>query len=168
MFKDENAKIRNAVLKAVEGVNDETLNRKPSADEWSPMQILDHLQLMETMIARSLAKQLASGKYEKAVKKPIQLTVSRVVKVEAPHYVVPSAEFIPLEDMKKRLEASRALLHKVYDGAAAEALEGKSMPHPVFGKVPLIQWFPFIGLHEKRHLKQLKRTLEKLETAKVE
>ena len=167
MFKEENGKIRNEVLKAVEGWPDEALNQKPSAEEWSPMQILDHLQLMEAVVAKNIAKQLASGKSEKAVKKPIGLTVSRMVKVDAPAHVVPSDNFISLADMKKRLEDSTALLHQVYDGTTPEVLEKKSMAHPVFGKVPLIQWFPFVGLHEKRHLKQLEKTLDKLKSEKV-
>lgn len=167
MFKEENAKIRKAVLQAVEGWPDEVLNTKPSADEWSPMQILDHLQLMEGVVAKNVARQLESEKSEKAVKKPIQLTVSRMIKVDAPKHVVPSEEFISLADMKKRLEDSTAFLHQVYDGTTIEELENKSLPHPVFGKVPLIQWFPFVGLHEKRHLKQLEKTLDKLKSEKT-
>ncbi|MGI2326661.1 DinB family protein [Planococcus sp. YIM B11945] len=162
VFKEDNAKIREEVLNAVEGRPDEFLNRKPSEDAWSPMQILDHLQLMETMIAKNVSKHLASDKQEKASKKPIQLTVSRMVKVDAPKHVVPSTEFIALEDMKKRLADSHALLLQVYDSTTEEALEQNSMPHPVFGKVPLTQWFPFVGLHEKRHLKQLQKTLKQL------
>lgn len=165
MFKEENAKVRKAVLAEVEGLSDELLNQKPSAEEWSPIQILDHLQLMETVIAKNVAKQLENSQSEKAIKKPIQLTVSRVIKVDAPKHVVPTNEFVTLEDMKKRLEASSALLGSVYAEASKDELEMKSMPHPVFGKVPLIQWFPFVGLHEKRHLKQLEKTLEKLQAS---
>lgn len=163
MYKEDNRKIRSAVLSAVNGLPDELLNTKPSEEEWSPMQILDHLQLMESAIANNVAKQLAKSGSEKVRKKPIQLTVSRLIKVDAPEHVVPTTDFVPLEEMKKRLETSDALLDSIYDGASKEALETKSMPHPVFGKVPLIQWFPFVGLHEKRHLKQLEKTLEKLQ-----
>ncbi|PSL41079.1 DinB family protein [Planomicrobium soli] len=162
MFKNENDRIRQAVLDAVEGKPDELLNRKPSEDAWSPIQILDHLQLMETMIAKNISKQLASEKNEKVLKKPIALTVSRLIKVDAPRHVIPTEEFVALEEMKKRLTASRTFLYSVYDGASKETLEQKSMPHPVFGKVPLSQWFPFVGLHEKRHLKQLEKTLKRL------
>lgn len=162
MYKEDNAKIREDVLKTVEGLPDDLLNTKPEADEWSPMQILDHLQLMETAIAKNISRQLAKETSEKAVKKPIQLSVSRMVKVDAPEHVVPTNEFVPLEDMKKKLAESRLLLDAVYDGTTPEVLEQKSMPHPVFGKVPLVQWFPFVGLHEKRHLKQLEKTLKKI------
>ncbi|TWT26075.1 DinB family protein [Planomicrobium sp. CPCC 101110] len=162
MFKEENARIRKAVLDAVEGKPDSLLNKKPSPDAWSPMQILDHLQLMETTIARNISKQLASEKSEKAIRKPIGLTTSRIVKVDAPQHIVPGEEFISLEEMKNLLAASRTYLNGVYDGASKEILHQKSMLHPVFGKVPLEQWFPFVGLHEKRHLKQLVKTLKQL------
>ncbi|TWT09205.1 DinB family protein [Planomicrobium sp. CPCC 101079] len=162
MFKEENDRIRKAVLNAVEGKPDSLLNQKPSPGAWTPIQILDHLQLMETAIAKSISKQLASETAEKASKKPIGLTVSRMIKVDAPKHVVPGEEFISLEEMKKRLAASRIFLNGVYDGAEKEMLDQKSMPHPVFGKVPLSQWFPFVGLHEKRHLKQLEKTLKQL------
>lgn len=162
MYKEDNAKIREEILKAVEELPDDLLNTKPAADEWSPMQILDHLQLMETVIATNISKQLAKEKSEKVAKKPIQLSVSRMVKVEAPVYVIPTNEFTPLEEMKKKLAESRLLLDAVYDGTTPDILEQKSMPHPVFGKVPLVQWFPFVGLHEKRHLKQLEKTLKKI------
>lgn len=163
MYKEENAKVRTAVLNAVEGISDEVLNTKPSPEVWSPMQILDHLQLMESVVAKNIRKELAKSESEKVRKKPIQLTVSRLIKVDAPKYVVPTNGFVSLEEMKKRLEASTALLDQVYRDAPEDALEAKSLPHPVFGKVPLIQWFPFVGLHEKRHLKQLEKTLEKLQ-----
>ena len=163
MFKEDNAKIRNQILQAVEGLSDEKLNRKPTAEEWSPMQILDHLQLMETTVAKGVSRELKKETSEKALKKPIAMTVSRAFKVNAPKHVVPTGEFVPLEEMKERLNASHNFLYEVYDRATPEQLKEKSMPHPVFGKVPLIQWFPFVGLHEKRHFKQLEETLSKLD-----
>ena len=162
MFKEDNAKIRSQVLQAVEGMTDEKLNEKPSAEEWSPIQILDHLQLMENSIAKGISYELTKETSERALKKPIALTVSRSFKVKAPKHVVPTDEFVTLQEMKERLNASHNFLYEVYDRATPEQLKQKSMDHPVFGKVPLIQWFPFVGLHEKRHFKQLEETLSKL------
>ncbi|EGA90182.1 hypothetical protein GPDM_06540 [Planococcus donghaensis MPA1U2] len=163
MFNEENAKIRNQVLQAVEGMTDETLNLKPSETEWSPIQILDHLQLMEKIVAKGVSQELQKEESKKAIKKPIALTVSRSFKVEAPSHVTPTTEFVTLEEMKARLNASHNLLYEVYAQASREQLEKKSMNHPVFGKVPLVQWFPFVGLHEKRHFKQLQETLRKMD-----
>ena len=163
MFKEDNAKIRNQILQAVEGMTDEQLNQKPSPEEWSPIQILDHLQLMEQTIAKGVSHELKKETSEKALKKPIALTVSRSFKVAAPKHVVPTDEFVTLKEMKERLNASHNFLYEVYGRATSEQLKQKSMAHPVFGKVPLVQWFPFVGLHEKRHFKQLEKTLSKID-----
>ncbi|HSJ39270.1 MAG TPA: DinB family protein [Planococcus sp. (in: firmicutes)] len=162
MFKEDNEKIRNRILETAEGFSDEQLNHKPAQGKWSVMQILDHLQLMENVIARNIAKELERETSKKAMKKPIQITVSRAIKVDAPSYTQPSDDFVNLSAMKVKLEASRTRLNQIYDNASEEALKSKSLPHPVFGKVPLIQWFPFVGLHEKRHLKQLESLLSKI------
>ncbi|MCM3611182.1 DinB family protein [Planococcus sp. MERTA32b] len=163
MHKEENEAIRRRIFNAVEGMSDEKLNEKPAEGKWSPMQILDHLQLMENVIARNISKELERETSKKAVKKPIQLTVSRAIKVDAPSYTVPSDDFIKLDEMKGRLKKSREYLNAVYDNASEEPLKSKSLPHPVFGNVPLVQWFPFVGLHEKRHLKQLEETLREID-----
>ena len=162
MFKEDNEKIRNRILEIADGLRDEQLNQKPADGEWSAMQILDHLQLMENVIARNIAKELKRETSKKAMKRPIQVTVSRAFKVKAPSYTQPSEDFIGLAEMKERLAKSRMELNNVYDNADSVKLTEKSMPHPVFGNVPLVQWFPFVGLHEKRHLKQLESTLSKL------
>lgn len=168
MFKQEIEKTRQQILDLVRNVPDENLNRKPSMDEWSPIQILQHLYLMEQNVASKIAEKIKSEKSIKAGKKPIRLTTVRVMKVEAPKYLLPGEEFISYQEMEKRLASSRKLLYSVYDSAPEELLEQKSMPHPVFGNMPLVQWFSFIGLHEKRHLKQLKKTLSKINDVKKE
>ncbi|KHL95509.1 hypothetical protein QW71_12445 [Paenibacillus sp. IHB B 3415] len=33
-------------------------------------------------------------------------------------------------------------------------------PHPVFGPMDVAQWVDFIGIHEERHLAQLKEALD--------
>lgn len=163
MYKEENEAIRRRIFNVMEGLSDEKLNEKPAEGKWSPMQILDHLQLMENVIAKNISKELERDASKKAVKKPIQLTVSRAIKVDAPSFTVPSEDYIRLDEMKEKLRASRERLNNVYDNASKDSLKSKSLPHPVFGNVPLEQWFPFVGLHEKRHFKQLENTLREID-----
>ncbi len=166
MQNEETARIRHMILKKVEGIDDDTLNQKPSPDAWSPMQILDHLYKMETTIAKGVSRSIEKNERKKAIKKPIQVSVSRKVKVEAPEHTVPSDEFISLDDMKKKLNSSRNRLYEAYAGVDESMLKENSLPHPVFGDVPLIQWFPFVGYHEKRHMLQLEETLSKVNAKK--
>ncbi len=163
---EENARIRHTILKKVESFDDQALNEKPSPGEWSAMQILDHLYKMEQTITAGVAKTAEKNQQKKALKKPIQVSVNRKVKVEAPDHTVPEETFITLAEMKEKLNESRNRLYEVYARTDDETLQNNSMPHPVFGDVPLVQWFPFIGYHEKRHLAQLEETLRKIDEKK--
>lgn len=162
MFLDDNNKIRRELLQEVEGLTDEQFNKMPSDGGWSPKQIFEHLVRMETVIATNIAREIKNPDSLKVKKKPITFTTNRLVKVEAPGYVAPTDAFKSKNEIKKELHDSRLYLLNVYESTTKDVLQEKSFKHPVFGYIPLIQWFPFVGLHEKRHLKQLKKTIKML------
>jgi len=162
MFLEDNNEIRKELLTEVEGLTDEQFNKTPSNGGWSPKQIFEHLVRMETVVATNIAREIKNPDSLKVKKKPITITTNRIVKVKAPGYFAPSDEFKSKNEMKKELHDSRLFLLNVYESTTKEVLQDKSFKHPIFGYVPLIQWFPFIGLHEKRHLKQLKKTIKML------
>ena len=157
-----NTKIREEVLQSVSGLSDEQLNEQIERAEWSIMQVLDHLYLMEKSITHTISNQLANGEHKTVKEKPIQLTTNRSTKVEAPSFVIPSTDFITLKDMTEKLSQSRNTLIDVIDTADKTLLEQRAYPHPGFGEMNLKQWIPFIGLHEKRHLAQIEELKEKL------
>lgn len=162
MFLEKNNEIRKDLFQTIEGLTDEQFNKTPTNGGWSPKQIFEHLVRMETVIGTNIARELKNPESPKARKKPIQLTTSRLIKVEAPGYTEPSDEFKSKQEMKKEIHDSRLFLLDVYESSNKELFKNKSFKHPIFGQVPLIQWFPFVGLHEKRHLKQLKKTIKNL------
>ena len=162
MFLEDNNEIRKELFHTVEGLTDEQFNQKPANDGWSPKQIFEHLVRMETVIATNIARELKNPDSPKARKKPIGLSTNRLIKVEAPGYTTPTEDYKTKMEMQKELHESRLFLLDVYESSTKTIFKEKSFKHPIFGQVPLIQWFPFVGLHEKRHLKQLKKTIEKL------
>ncbi|MBO0603430.1 DinB family protein [Sporosarcina sp. E16_3] len=156
----KNTVIRKELYQSIEELTDEQFNRIPSNGGWSPKQIFEHLVRMETVIATNIAQELKNPDSPKSIKKPIALSTIRMIKVEAPGYTAPTKEYKSKIEMKNALYDSRLFLLDVYESSTKEVLREKSFKHPIFGQVPLIQWFPFVGLHEKRHLKQLKQTIE--------
>lgn len=162
MFLEENNKIRKEVILEIDHLSDQQFNVSPSDGEWSPKQIVEHLVKMETVIATSIAKELKKSDSIKAMKKPILLSTSRIFKVEAPGYTRPNSDFKSIIDMKRELQESRLFLLTVYESSTQDVFRKKSFKHPLFGRIPLIQWFQFVGLHEKRHLKQLRKTIKML------
>ncbi|MEK5070926.1 DinB family protein [Sporosarcina sp. FSL K6-1508] len=160
MILGKNMVIRKELFQTIEGLTDDQFNKKPSNGGWSPKQIFEHLVRMETVIATNIAEELKNPDSPKSMSKPIVLSTNRLVKVEAPVYTAPTEEYKSKLEMKKELYDSRLFLLDVYELSTKDVLREKSFKHPIFGQVPLIQWFPFVGLHEKRHLKQLKKTIE--------
>ncbi|NHM30897.1 DinB family protein [Neobacillus terrae] len=159
---EENNKIRQEILISVRGLSDEQLNEQLEEDRWSIMQVLDHLYLMEQVITQSISRELATGKEKVVDPKPIELAVIRSTKIGAPSFVVPSNEFITLEEMKNKLSQSREGLTKLVNDADKSLLKKRAFPHPAFGDLSLKQWIPFVGLHEKRHLAQIEELKGKL------
>lgn len=152
---DENEIIREEVLQSVAGLSDEQLNEQVEEGRWSIMQVLDHLYLMERSVVHVISDQLANGETKSTSEKPIHLTTNRSTKVDAPSFVVPSNDFITLDEMKSKLAQSRNALLKVVNSADQSVLKQRTYLHPAFGELSLDQWIPFVGLHEKRHLAQI-------------
>ncbi|AXF56893.1 DinB family protein [Salicibibacter kimchii] len=157
---------RKELLTGVENLSDEQLNREVEEGRWTIAQVLEHLHLIERGLAAPIIqKELANEDSQPArKKKPIELTVDRSVqKVEATGPFVPSNEFMPLEEIKKRLSQSRATLQEALHAVEDESiLSQKSAKHPAFGTMDLEQWIEFIGLHERRHLQQIEELKAKL------
>jgi len=160
MFLEENNAIRKELFRTVEGLTDEQFNKTPSNGGWTVKQIFEHLVRMETVIATNILKELKNPDSPKSLTKPIALSTIRIVKVKAPEYTVPTEVFKSKLEMQNELYESRLFLLDVYESSTDDELREKSMKHPIFGQVPLIQWFLFVGMHEKRHFKQLKKTIE--------
>lgn len=157
-----NDEAREALLAEVNGISDENLNQKPDEKSWAIKQVLEHLFLMEGAIVKTIEDQLANGEDVDTESKPIELTVNRDQKVEAPGFATPTDDFATLDEMKLKLAASHKGLLKLVEKADPGKLVRKAFPHPVFGPMSLKQWIPFIGWHEKRHLLQIQEVKEAL------
>ncbi|MEN1968592.1 DinB family protein [Lentibacillus sp. N15] len=151
-----NEEARESLLKEVNGISDDNLNKQPDAASWSIKQILEHLFLMEGVIVKMIENELENGKDVQTKPKPIELTVNRDQKVQAPDFAVPSDDFATLEELKLKLEASHQGLAQLVTNADEHVLANRAFLHPVFGEMSLNQWIPFIGWHEKRHTLQIK------------
>ena len=157
-----NEKAREELYIEINELSDESLNKKPSNNEWSIKQIVEHLFLMEGGIAKMIVDNLENGEVVNADLKPIEATINRDIKVDAPAFATPSNDFATLEELKMKLNITHQRLIKIEKASDEKELEVKGFPHPVFGQMSLKQWIPFVGYHEKRHILQIKEVKEKL------
>ena len=159
---DENEKTRAELMKAIGDLTDDQLNEHPEEGRWSIIQVAEHLLLMEMAVAKGIVSSLKGPGSKPSGAKPIHLAADRSVKVAAPAYLVPSDEYLKLEDVRERLARSRESLAKALSGADEAELAAKSFLHPVFGSLSLNQWAEFVGYHERRHIQQIKELKGKL------
>ncbi|RUT28420.1 DinB family protein [Paenibacillus zeisoli] len=157
-----NQRIRQQIFEFVEDLDNQQLNAHLNPGQWSIAQILDHLYLMERGIAHQVGVTLKQGQAAPTSAKPFHLTLDRTRRIEAPPHMVPTEEPKSLEQLKDQLEQSRASFIRVYEGRSDEQLTQLSFPHPVFGLMDLKQWEEFVGLHEQRHLEQIREIKQAL------
>ncbi len=155
---EHNDAIREEIYKTVAGLSAETLNRKPAEGKWSPIQVMEHLYLMERGITAGIAAALKSGEAA-ADPKPYRLTLDRSRYIDAPAAFVPTEELLLPADVRARLDQSRAELRALLEASDSSLWAHRVYPHPVFGPMDVAQWVDFIGVHEERHLAQIREAL---------
>jgi uncharacterized damage-inducible protein DinB len=153
---------RDEVISFVEGVSLEEAKKKTAEDQWSILEVLEHLYLMEQLVVYQIEQALKRGDQQQASDKPLHKTTNREYKVEAPESVRPRGEFQTLEDAKEGLKKTREATLFLVHNKEEETLKNRVFPHPAFGEMNLAQWIEFIGWHELRHLDQMKEVKAKL------
>lgn len=162
---------RKELLQSFAGVPNDTLCRRSSADGWSVAEILDHLSIVEAGIARLITKRAGRAREqglseERSTESVLGSFDQQRAKLDnaimqAPAMVHPRAN-VDIKDALEGLETSREALR-----AAAVAADGLSLgeikhTHPLLGELDLYQWLIFVGQHERRHRKQIQRTLNSI------
>ena len=162
---------RKELLQSIAGVPGERLTSRPTTGGWTVAQILEHLGMVESGVARLIAKRagrareagLGDEKSTESVLTSLDRYVPQLaaVKMEAPETVRPRENVDP-EEALGALETSRQSLR-----AAAATADGLSLGeikhnHPLLGELNLYQWLIFLGQHEVRHTRQIQRTLNSI------
>jgi uncharacterized damage-inducible protein DinB len=161
MFGIEEA--RTELLNYVSNLSDNEAVLISENDEWSILDILEHLYVIEKVMTSEIKKILEKGERKNAFKhKPLNSTLDRSSKYKAPVSMKPNKEFTSISQAKERLESSRHSLLELLKEYDAIDLKVNSGKHPAFGTISVEQWVEFIGLHERRHLAQIKERFTRL------
>jgi uncharacterized damage-inducible protein DinB len=157
---------RAELLAVISGLSQEDLDIRPAADQWSIGEILHHLHLIESQVARLLAKQVAramriglgaDGGGESLLHSLDRFAIdASPEKTAAPESVTPSRS-ISKDTLLEQLGRSRAELSQALGQAAVFDLSRLHFPHPVLGRLDMYQWVLYVGKHETRHRHQIER-----------
>lgn len=163
-----NAAVREELRAVVGGISAEQEFAVPEGEAtWSAAQILEHLSLTEegmgkicSMLLRAStpdegkAADYSDGFIERAIR-------FDKVKVKTPPTGEPTGAITAADSLRK-MDSNRAKLetkrHRFKENDPCSA----SFPHPYLGEMTALEWLALIGMHEKRHLRQLKELLARL------
>ncbi|MGI8402894.1 MAG: DinB family protein [Gemmatimonadaceae bacterium] len=162
---------RKELLQSFAGVSRDRLAARSASDEWSVAEILEHLRLVESGIARLIAKRAgqarAQGLGEEKSTASVMPSFDRYSAVlegavlKSPEMVLPRAD-VEFKEAFEGLESSRTALRAAVVSANGLALGEIKHTHAVLGEIDLYQWLIFVGQHEGRHRKQIERTLNSI------
>ncbi len=162
---------RRELLQSFEGIPGDRLCRRAAPDGWSVAEILEHLRMVESGIARLITKRVSQAREagigeEKSTASvmpsfdPYSTMLEKAV-LQAPATVVPRAN-VDISEALDGLESSREALRAAVVSANGLSLGEIKHTHAVLGELDLYQWLIFVGEHEGRHKKQIERTLKSI------
>ncbi|MES2124339.1 MAG: DinB family protein [Gemmatimonadota bacterium] len=136
-----------------------TAMTRPSPDTWSPLEIMEHLAVVERGVHRAIAAAagLPPGDARSREKDAMIASAGVVTRpLNAPEQVHPKGRFASLDEalrfFRERRTATLDLarsLDVVWDAHHA--------PHPLMGNLDVGQWFLLAATHGERHAAQLER-----------
>ncbi|HMG12362.1 MAG TPA: DinB family protein [Gemmatimonadaceae bacterium] len=162
---------RRELFQSFEGVDGDRLCRRAAPDAWSVAEILEHLRLVESGIARLITKRAGQAKdaglgEEKSTASVMptferfNATLDNAI-MQAPATLLPRAN-VDISEALDGLESSREALRAAVVSASGLSLGEIKHTHPFLGELDLYQWLIFVGQHEGRHKRQIERTLKSI------
>ena len=156
---------RQALRDSVAAIPDGARTSRPGPDRWSPVDIVEHLSLVESrfsaVVGGKISDALDSGLGpEVQAREPLPdrvrtMLADRTGKRTAPEAAVPSG----VMDERAAWAAAnkaRAGFRAAVLSADGRALSGVIHEHPFFGPLNVYQWVELIAAHEMRHVAQVR------------
>lgn len=156
----ENAK---ELINFVSTIDPSIINQKPSPDQWSIMQICDHLISTEFGILSMLSTEgipAASDRISKL--DTIKVTApDRTRKAKAPAMLEPKGKTDTPEKFCTKIESLR---NKMISASEKKDLKQicNAFPHFVFGELTFEEWLHFSIAHANRHKEQMEEYAKQL------
>lgn len=157
---------QNSVVGATKGLSAVQWMFKPAPDRWSIAENLDHVVIVQERVLGPILESLAQAPlppegydYEQVDWIVINQFSNRLAKFQAPEFVMPTEEFVPVE-MLRRLVTNFARLAERLEspGLRRHAIESapiKGVSKGAFDLMDGYQWILAAAAHAERHTKQM-------------
>jgi hypothetical protein len=149
---------RDALGEAIAGVDDTLARRKPSHEQWSILECVEHMVESERyLLGRLRNAELADQPFEKSRReaKIAALAADRARHIEAPEPVHPRGRFSGLAEALRTFDAIRAEVVRWVENCDGDPRRMMT-DHPLIaGPVTCSETLLMIAAHPARHAKQI-------------
>lgn len=162
---------RQALRESVAAIPPAARTARPGPDRWSPVDIIEHLSLVEArfsaVVGGKIAEAVNAGLgHESEGREPLPerirtLLADRTGKRTAPEAAIPSG--VMNENAAwAAADRARAGFRAAVMSADGRALSSVIHEHPFFGPLNVYQWVELIAAHEMRHVAQVREAAAQL------
>ena len=156
--------VHQKLLDTVQPLDTELFMQRPSDNEWSVAEILQHLYLVEERVVKDLTRAIAAEPGHVSFLKrflPTSIVSLRIRKFQAPRAVNPVE--VPEKDaVLANYNGARQALKDLCNSHGLKRFRTLVFNHPFLGRIDGAATVAFVGYHEQRHLKQIREVLKKL------
>lgn len=157
-------RILNALEDLIRPLSIPQLAFRPAAEAWTICEIVEHLVLVESRLIRfvniSVQKAERSTPVGTSIP-PFAASIRDGIERNDYHQVRTRSEFepsgkVPVSESLQRLQEIQQQLFGLRPTLERVDLTKIRFDHWLLGPMPLNEWVPFIGVHEERHLDQVR------------
>ena len=156
------------LLESLAVYDPEILQKKPNADQWSVIQVLDHLILTEDSCLQYLHKKIlgAESVRDVGLKQSFLMLVSKAAyggtfkfkaRVDAINH--PNND-LTLEEIRTKWSGSRSKMGAFLEDFPDAYLKKALFRHPFLGRISVPQMLTFLGDHVIHHKGQIRRVMK--------
>lgn len=156
--------VHQKLIDTVSPLDSKVFAARPSDDEWSVAEIVQHLSLVEERVVKDLEHAIAAEPQRLEFLRrlvPTFIVSSRLLRVKAPKAVNPTV--VPEKnDGVDNFNRARQSLKDLCDAHGRRRFRQIVFNHPFLGRIDGVATVSFVAYHEQRHLKQIREVLKKL------
>ena len=157
-------RVHERLFSKVEGLSESQQTYRPHEGSWTIAEIMEHLAIVHEGMGKVTSKIIKEAEASGSTARsdgtigPVSMEFLRELadqKFHAPENVRPAGG-VRIEDSIEKLKSNYTRLLGMKPKIEALDLSGPTFPHNAFGPLNGYQWLALIGLHESKHLEQIK------------
>jgi hypothetical protein len=156
--------VHEKLLQTVTPLDPKIFSQRPSENEWSVAEIVQHLYLVEERVTKELQAAIARDPQRVGFLRrliPTSVVSSRLLRVKSPKAVNPIV--VPEKDLAiQSLDRARRNLKALCEAHDVSRFRNLIFKHPFLGEMDGVATISFVGYHEHRHYKQIREVLKKI------